>query len=99
MGNIQFSSPFLHNFVHATLSVDTAASTILDAPVAPQRRISVIIQNQHATAIIRVRFSESGTEGFLIRPYESISLDNYNGHIRVSSDTTATPVHVAFATA
>jgi len=97
--NIQISSPFLRKFTHATFSVDTTASTVLDAAITPIRRISVIVQNQHASAIIKVRFSESGTEGFLVKPFESISLDNYNGHIRISSDTAATPVHIAYATA
>jgi hypothetical protein len=46
-----------------------------------------------------VRFSESGSEGFLVKAGESISLDNYNGHVRCLSDTASTPVHVAFATA
>jgi hypothetical protein len=97
--NISIASPFIRQFTHATVSVDTGAGTILDAAITPARRISVIIQNQHATAIITVRFSESGSEGFIVKPYESISLDNYNGHIRCSSDTASTPVHIAYATA
>ncbi|CAB4143905.1 hypothetical protein UFOVP460_7 [uncultured Caudovirales phage] len=95
---ISISSPFLRAFTHATITVGTSATTILDHAVTPIRRISVIVQNQHATAVITVRFSESGTEGFLVKAGESISLDNYNGHIRCSSDTASTPVHVAFAT-
>jgi hypothetical protein len=98
MANISFTSPFLRGFTHATVTVGTSATTILDAAVTPIRRVSVIVQNQHATAVITVRFSESGTEGFLVKAGESISLDNYNGHIRCSSDTASTPVHVAFAT-
>jgi len=99
MSNISISSPFIRSFTHATVSVGTSAGTVLDAAITPARRISVIIQNQHATAIIAVRFSETGSEGFLVKPYESISLDNYNGHVRCSSDTAATPVHIAYATA
>ena len=99
MSHFKFSSPLLRGFTHATVSVGTSAGTILDAAVTPIRRVSVIVQNQHATAIITVRMSESGSEGFLVKPYESISLDNYNGHIRCSSDTATTPVHIAYATA
>ena len=99
MANFQFSSPLLRGFTHATISVGTSASTALDAAVTPIRRVSVIIQNQHATAIIQVRLSESGSDGFIVKPYESIALDNYNGHIRCISDTAATPVHIAYATA
>lgn len=99
MSNISISSPFLRAFTHATVTVGTSASTILDAAITPARRISVIIQNQHATAVITVRFSESGSEGFQVKAGESISLDNYNGHIRCSSDTASAPVHIAYATA
>ena len=98
MANISFSSPFIRGFTHATIDVGTSASTILDHALTPIRRVSVIIQNQHASAVITVRFSESGTEGFKVKAGESISLDNYNGHVRCSSDTASTPVHVAFAT-
>ena len=99
MSNISISSPFIRAFTHATVTVGTSASTILDHAPTPSRRISVIIQNQHATATITVRFSESGSEGFLVKAGESISLDNYNGHVRCLSDTASTPVHVAFAVA
>jgi hypothetical protein len=99
MSNISISSPFIRAFTHATFTVDTTASTVLDHAPTPSRRISVIIQNQHATATITVRFSESGTDGFKVKAGESISLDNYNGHVRCSSDTASTPVHIAFATA
>ncbi|CAB4139473.1 hypothetical protein UFOVP340_42 [uncultured Caudovirales phage] len=99
MSNIAISSPFLRAFTHATVTVGTSASTVLDAAITPARRISVIVQNQHATAVITVRFSESGTDGFQVKAGETISLDNYNGHIRCSSDTASTPVHIAFATA
>jgi len=97
--NISISSPFLRKFTHATFTVGTSASTVLDAAVTPTRRISVIIQNQHASAVITVRFSDSGTDGFKVKAGETISLDNYNGHIRCSSDTASTPVHIAYATA
>lgn len=99
MANIQFSSPFLRGFTHATITVGTAASTALDAAITPQRRVSVIVQNQHASAVVTVRFSESGSEGFQVKAGESISLDNYNGHIRCSSTVADTPVHIAYATA
>ena len=99
MANIQISSPFLRSFTHATITVGTATTTVLDAAITPARRISVILQNQDAVAVITVRFSEAGTDGFKVKAGESISLDNYNGHIRCSSDTASTPVHIAYATA
>jgi hypothetical protein len=98
MSNISFSSPFIRGFTHATVTVGTSATTVLDHAPTPTRRVSVIVQNQHATAVITVRFSESGTEGFQVKAGETISLDNYNGHIRCVSDTASTPVHIAYAT-
>jgi hypothetical protein len=97
MAHFAFSSPLIRGFTHATFTVGTSASTVLDHAATPLRRVSVIIQNQHATAVVTVRFSESGTEGFQVKAGETISLDNYNGHIRCSSDTASTPVHIAFA--
>jgi len=99
MSHFKFSSPLLRGFTHATVSIGTSASIALDAAVTPIRRVAVIIQNQHASAVLTVRFSETGTAGFNVAAGETISLDNYNGHIRCSSDTAATPVHIAYATA
>lgn len=99
MANIHFSSPFLRSFTHATVSVGLTSGVVLDAAVTPIRRVCVIVQNMSGTAILTVRFSETGDAGLLVQPNQSISLDNYNGHIRCMSDTAATPVHIAFATA
>lgn len=97
MSHISFSSPFLKGFTHADVTVGTSASTALAVAVAPQRRVSVIIQNQHATALVTVVFADSGTAGLKVKAGESISLDNYNGIVRCISDTASTPVHVAYA--
>ena len=97
MSHISFSSPFLKGLTHADVTVGTSASTALAVAVAPERRVSVIIQNQHATALVTVVFADSGTAGLKVKAGESISLDNYNGIVRCISDTAATPVHVAYA--
>ena len=97
MANISFSSPFLRGFTHATVTVGTSASTALAVAVTPERRCSVIIQNQHATAVVTVIFAASGSAGLKVKAGESISLDNYNGIVRCVSDTAATPVHIAYA--
>ena len=99
MANISFSSPFLRGFTHATVTVGTSASTALAVAVTPERRCSVIIQNQHATAVVTVIFADTGSVGLKVKAGESISLDNYNGIVRCVSDTAATPVHIAYATA
>jgi uncharacterized protein (DUF111 family) len=99
MSHFKFSSPLLRGFTHSQASVGTSVSTILAGATTPERRVSVIVQNQHATAVIEVILAETGSDGLLVQPNESISLDNYNGIIRCISDTAATPVHIAYATA
>jgi len=99
MSNISISSPFLRGFTHQQFSAGVAASTLLDAAITPQRRIVVIVQNKSSTATIEVILSESGSSGILIPPLGNISLDNYNGHIRVIASAAATPVHIAYAVA
>lgn len=99
MSHFKFSSPLLRSFTHSQASVGTSASTILAVATTPERRVSVIVQNQHATAVIKVILASTGSDGLLIQPNQSISLDNYNGIIRCISDTASTPVHIAYATA
>jgi hypothetical protein len=99
MSNISISSPFIRAFTHATETIGTSASTILAVAVTPERRISVIIQNQDPTATVTVILSASGTDGLKVKAGESISLDNYNGIVRCVSNTAATPVHIAYAVA
>jgi hypothetical protein len=97
MANISFSSPFIRGFIHSEVSVGTSASTALATATTPERRVSVIIQNQHATALLTVVFADTGTTGLKVKAGESISLDNYNGIVRCVSDTASTPVHIAYA--
>lgn len=99
MSNISISSPFIRAFTHATETIGTSASTILAVAVTPERRISVIIQNQDPTATVTVILAASGTDGLKVKAGESISLDNYNGIVRCVSNTAATTVHIAYAVA
>jgi hypothetical protein len=97
MSNISFTSPFIRGFTHTETAVGTSAVTALATAVTPERRVSVLIQNQHATALLTVVLADTGTTGLKVKAGESISLDNYNGIIRCISDTAATPVHIAYA--
>ena len=99
MANIQISSPFLRGFIHADLTANITAAVKLDAAVTPERRIIVIVQNQSTTASIDVIFAATGTAGIYVPPLGNISIDNYNGHIRVNASADATPIHIAYATA
>jgi hypothetical protein len=97
--NISFSSPFLRKFNHTDVTIGTSASVALVVALTPERRVSVIIQNQHATAILTVILNATGSTGLKVKAGETISLDNYNGIVRCFSDTASTPVHIAYATA
>jgi uncharacterized protein (DUF111 family) len=98
MSNISISSPFVRAFTHAVATVDDASiSTILPAATTPERRVSVIIQNQDASSVITVILNATGSLGLYVKAGESISLDNYNGIIRCISTAPSTPVHIAYA--
>lgn len=92
-----FSSPAIRKCIHADVTVGTTYSTVLTPPTLPSRRILVMIQNKSATAVIEVVFDDTATEGIEVQPYQSISLENYNGTIRVKSSVASTKVHIAYA--
>lgn len=94
---VQFSTPAIRKCVHADATVGTSFSTVLTPPTVPSRRILVIIQNKSSTAVIEVVFDDTATTGIQVQPWQSISLENYNGTVRVKSNTAATTVHIAYA--
>ena len=98
MSNISISSPFLRKFTHDDVTVGTSWVTALPAAVAPQRRIVVVIQNKSDTTALYVALDESSTEGLLVPIKSNVSLDNYNGVVRLKSDGSVV-AHVAYATA
>ena len=102
MANISISSPFIRSpFVHADINVGSvSAGTVLSPAPTPQRRILVIIQNKSTTASVQVIFNvTSGQTGIYVPPLGSISIDNYNGGVRVLASAELTPIHVAYAIA
>lgn len=98
MSNIKFSSPFLRKFTHEDTVISTSWATVLPAAIAPQRRIVVLIQNKSDTTNLYVALDETATDGILVPIKSNISLDNYNGIIRLKSDGSVL-AHVAYATA
>lgn len=98
MANISFSTPFIRGFVHEDAVAGTAVSTLLPTAVTPIRRVIVIVQNKSASETIQVILNESDTAGILIPPLGNISLDNYNGIVRVVASAESTLVHIAYAT-
>lgn len=98
MSNISFSSPFLRKFTHDDLTVAATWVTALPAAIAPQRRVVTLIQNKSDTTNLYVSFDENSSVGILIPIKSNISLDNYNGVVRLKSDGSVT-AHIAYATA
>jgi len=97
MSHFKFSSPLLRGFTHTDVTVGTSASTALAVAVTPERRVIVIVQNKSTSASIQVILADTGTSGIYVPPLGNISLDNYNGIIRVIASAAATPVHIAYA--
>jgi hypothetical protein len=97
MANITFSTPFLRGFTHQELTAGTSAATLLAQAVTPERRVIVIVQNKSASETIQVILASTGSVGILVPPLGNISLDNYNGAVRVIASAASTPVHIAYA--
>ena len=94
---VSFSTPALRRVTHADSTIGTAYTTILTPPTLPSRRIIVIIQNKSTTANIEVVFDDTATAGILVAPLGSLSLDNYNGTVRVRATSPSTLIHLAHA--
>lgn len=98
MGNIAFSTPFTKSFVHNDVTVGLSASEILAQTTNPyDKRVMLVVQNKHDTAIIQVILATSGSVGLELQPNQSCTIENYNGAVRAISDTASTTVHVAYA--
>ncbi len=98
MGAISISTPILKSFTHATTTVGTTAVKIINAADSSTRRISVVIQNQSATATVKLIFNDTaGTEGIIIQPATIYAIDNYNGNVWAIASAASTPVHTALS--
>lgn len=93
---IQFSTPALRKLVHSNQTIGTTIATLLTPPVAPERRVVVIVQNKSSTAKIEIICDSTSTSGLAVYPLSSISIDNYNGTVRCVSDSPNTLVHIAY---
>jgi len=100
MANISFSTPFTKNFSHLDHTVGTT-KVQLRGNVLPtaqyNKRVIVVVQNQSATAKVKVIFNDTDATGVILFPEQSISIENYNGFVFAVSDTASTPVHTATA--
>lgn len=98
MANVPFSSPFTKAFTHTNVSVGVAAAEILPATTNPyDKRVLLMIQNQHATNSVQIIFNSAGTAGIVLLPNQSISIENYNGPVRAVASGASTTVHLAYS--
>jgi hypothetical protein len=98
MANIAFSTPFTKSFTHTNVNVGTAVIQILPATTnAHDKRVMLIIQNQHATNSVQVIFAATGSAGIALLPNQSISIENYNGPVLAGASGPTTPVHLAYS--
>lgn len=90
-----FSTPALRKMSHSDITMTTSFAQVLGPRVLPERRVVVAIQNKSATAVLEVIFDTTGSAGLLIPPNQTISLENYNGTVRLKSDTAGSIAHLA----
>ena len=97
--NIAFAGPFLKGFTHQNYTATVTPTTVISTADAGTRRAGVIIQNQSATVAVGVIFADTGSTGVIIYPQQTLTIDNYNGPIRLVSSTGSQTVHIAIAKA
>jgi len=98
MGHIQFNTPFTKAFTHSNATINASVVQILAPTTNPyDKRVMLLIQNQHSTAVVDVILNAAGTTGIKLYPMQSLTLENYNGIVRAVSNTTSTPVHIAYS--
>jgi uncharacterized protein (DUF111 family) len=94
---VSFSTPALRKLTHLpNYTTTTSFVEVLAAPNLPERRVVVIIQNKSDTAYLEVVFAATGSAGISIAPRETFSIDNYNGVVRLKSDTAGSIAHIAY---
>lgn len=92
-----FSTPALRKLTHlADYTCTTSYVEVLSARTLPERRIVVLIQNKSTTANLEIVFAETGTAGILLGPLQTFSIENYNGVVRLKSDTAGSIAHIAY---
>ena len=94
---VSFSTPALRKLTHLPNYICTTSYVEVLAPrVLPERRVVVVIQNKSTTAYLEVVFHSTGNAGLLIGPMQTFSVDNYNGSVRLKSDTAGSIAHIAY---
>lgn len=96
MSNIKISSPFIRSFTHTDTVVGTSIVQLIAAAPPEGKRILVVIQNKSSTATVTVLLNATSTnQGISLPPSSNISIDNYNGPVRVIASATGTTVNLS----
>lgn len=96
---VQFSTPAVRKLVHTTTNVTATtgatAQVIVNPPVAPERRIVVLVQNQSSVVVTLICNADTSvTTGIQLAVGATWVFDNYNGTIRAFAPSSA-QVHIA----
>ncbi len=92
-----FSTPALRKLTHLPdYTCTTSYTQVLAARVLPERRVVVLIQNKDTTAVLEVVFDSTGDDGILVAPSQTITVENYNGPIRLKSTVNGSIAHIAY---
>lgn len=92
-----FSTPALRKLVHLPdYTCTTSYAVVLSERVLPERRVVVLIQNKSSSANLEIVFDTTATAGILLAPLQTFSIENYNGVVRLKSDTAGSIAHIAY---
>lgn len=98
--NISISAPFVPFFTHEEGSLSTSWVEILPTSVAPERRVSLIIQNKDSSISIEVHLgpdTNTANGGLNLAAGASLTLDSYKGAVQARSASGTPIVHIAYA--
>lgn len=90
-----FSTPALRRLSHSNVTLTLSYQTVISPRVLPERRVVIAIQNRSTTAFVEAVFNDTDASGILIGPRETFSIENFNGTVRLKSDTNGSIAHIA----
>ena len=97
MSHNAYQGAFIKGYIHADVTVGTAAAQFLAMAPAGTRRVALVIQNTSTTATVQAIFADIGAVGIRIPPLATITQENYNGTVRLIATAASTQVHIAYA--
>ena len=96
MSNIKISSPFIRGFTHTDTVVGTSIVQLIAAAPPVAKRVLVVIQNKSSDKTVEVFLNATSTsQGIVIPAGSNISVDNYNGPVRVIASGAGVTVNLS----